>query len=32
MRVAKIYKEEDADLGVLAGKTIAVIGLSLIHI
>jgi len=26
VRVAKIYKEEDADLGVLAGKTIAVIG------
>ena len=29
---AKIYYDQDADLGLLKGKKIAIIGLSLIHI
>ena len=30
--MAKIYYQEDCNLSLLEGKTIAVIGLSLIHI
>ncbi len=30
--MATLYYDTDADLGLLSGKTVAIIGLSLIHI